>query len=71
MAVQTTYSIPLNQPARVAEAMSMVFLHLVGWKQKYNIDFVSCIKNGTTSIDVTFSDPVPLDERLHIRLALS
>jgi hypothetical protein len=65
----TTYSIPLNQPARVAEAMSAVFLHLVSWKQRFNIDFVSCIRNGA-NLDVTFSDPVPQSEREHIRMSV-
>lgn len=67
---QTTYSIPLNQPARVADAMAAVFQHLVGWKREYNIDFVSCIRNGA-QIDVTFSDPIPASEQVTIRLSLS
>ena len=65
----TTYSIPLNQPARVAEAMAAVFLHLVEWKRRFNIDFVSCVRNGA-NLDVTFSDPVPQAEREHIRMTV-
>lgn len=65
----TTYSIPLNNPGRIADAMSQVFMHLIGWKLRYNIDFVSCIRNGS-NLDVTFSDPLPQVERDHIRLTV-
>lgn len=65
---QTTYIIPLNDPPRVADACASLFQHLVVWKQKYNIDFVSVIRVGA-NVEVTFSDPVPLLERQHIRLA--
>lgn len=67
---QTTYSIPVNNPPRVVEAMCAVFQHLVGWKIAYNIDFVSAIRNGP-NLDVTFSDPVPQAEILAIKMSLS
>lgn len=67
---QTTYTIPLNDPPRVADACSAMFEHLVMWKQKYNLDFVSVVRVGA-NVEITFSDPVPLLERQHIRLASS
>lgn len=65
----TTYQLPVNNPERVVEAMCGVFQHLIGWKQNYNIDFVSCVRNGP-NLDVTFSDPIPLAERQAIRASL-
>lgn len=66
---QTTYSVPVQPPDRVLEAMIAVFSHLVAWKQVHNIDFVSCVRNGP-NLDVTFSDPVPQAERQAIRMSL-
>lgn len=65
----TTYSIPLNDPERVADAMSAVMLHLIHWKREYNIDFVSLVRQGQ-NVELTFNNPIPLDERKAIRLSL-
>lgn len=67
---QTTYQLPLSDQQRAVDAMRVVFDHLQSWKAKYNIDFLSCIRNGP-NLDVTFSDAIPQGERTHIRLALS
>jgi hypothetical protein len=70
MAVQTTYSFPVQPADRAVEAMCGVFLHLICWKQLYGIDFISCIRNGA-NLDVTFSDPIPKAERDAIRMTLA
>lgn len=67
---QTTYSFPVSPSDRTVEAMVAVFYHLQAWKQIYNVDFVSCIRNGA-NVDLTFSDPIPLAERLAIKVSLS
>lgn len=66
----TTYPIPVLPKERAEEAMVAIFQHVIGWKQRYNIDFVSCVRNGA-NFDVTFSDPVPKAERDVIKLTLA
>lgn len=65
----TTYQIPLNDPERVADAMAAVMQHLIHWKRVYNIDFVSLIRVGQ-NVELTFNNPIPLDERKAIRVSL-
>jgi hypothetical protein len=66
---QTTYSFPVQPPDRAVEAMCGVFHHLIGWKQLYGIDFISCIRVGP-NLEVTFSDPLPKSERDSIKITL-
>jgi hypothetical protein len=66
----TTYSFPVSPADRAVEAMVAVFTHLTAWKQRYNIDFVSCVRNGA-NLDVTFSDPVPKAERDAVKVTLA
>lgn len=65
-----TYSFPVQPPDRAVEAMVAVFNHLVAWKTNYDIDFVSCVRNGA-NLDVTFSGPVPKAERDAIKVTLA
>ena len=66
---QTTYSVSVQPPDRAIEAAIGVFNHLIAWKQLYDLDFISCVRNGP-NFDLTFSDPVPKAERDAIKLTL-
>jgi len=65
---QTTYSIPVQPTDRAIAVACAVFNHLVAWKQLYNIDFISAVRNGA-NIDWTFSDAIPQPELSVIRLS--